>query len=362
MFPLIIVNSKEANYLFYNQDISFDLIVMMLNEETRTRDLLPLISRSSQQIVIDNKIINHEEENTINQNDENLICSCLHSLNVINYISSSYKMDNLKANIIDYSLKKHLVKKLMNKNLLVSTDVQTPVGTIDILVKVPSTTRPTAIILDRMNYYSLEAALNTFDYCQNKINELGFACYRIIVANYFQNEEIEFKNLINFIVENTVQPEDVYYKLQDKENKSNSEVMLELLKICAPITREQLLSIFNEDGVITLTNLQMDKIVNISNGFVFVNNQRINFKRVDRNSEYSRLLNTVSNEEIQDGILKIASHKEMNIDEMIKLILRTLGMRKMNYNQYFRIENIINDLIEDKKLIVENDLLKIEGI
>ena len=138
--------------------------------------------------------------------------------------------------------------------------------------------------------------------------------------------------------------------------------MLELLKICAPITREQLLSIFNEDGVITLTNLQMDKIVNISNGFVFVNNQRINFKRVDRNSEYSRLLNTVSNEEIQDGILKIASHKEMNIDEMIKLILRTLGMRKMNHNQYFRIENIINDLIEDKKLIVENDLLKIEGI
>ena len=385
MFPLIIVNSKEANYLFYNQDISFDLIVMMLNEETRTRDLLPLISRSSQQIVIDNKIINHEEENTINQNDENLICSCSHSLNVINYISSSYKMDNLKANIVDYSLKKHLVKKLMNKNLLVSTDVQTPVGTIDILVKVPSTTRPTAIILDRMNYYSLEAALNTFDYCQNKINELGFACYRIIVANYFQNEEIEFKNLINFIVENTVQekniqmvnkvkplvdvlfeeyqkPEDVYYKLQDKENKSNSEVMLELLKICAPITREQLLSIFNEDGVITLTNLQMDKIVNISNGFVFLNNQRINFKRVDRNSEYSRLLNTVSNEEIQDGILKIASHKEMNIDEMIKLILRTLGMKKMNHNQYFRIENIINDLIEEKKLIVENDLLKKEGI
>ena len=54
-------------------------------------------------------------------------------------------------------------------------------------------------------------------------------------------------------------------------------------------------------------------------------------------------------------------NKDLYIDETIKLILLSLGYKKMNQQQYFRIQNIIGDLIEENKLSNNNDLLHYEN-
>ena len=53
----------------------------------------------------------------------------------------------------------------------------------------------------------------------------------------------------------------------------------------------------------------------------------------------------------------ILTQKSLSSDEMIKLILLSLGFKKMNHDQYFRIQNIINDLIEDKIIFIKDDIL-----
>lgn len=380
-FPIILMPVSETPYIFNNQNIHFDLNIVIPDEELETKYCLSTCSNADQLVVFDPSLINDDvSNNLINQSSENFVYSCLQSLSNINYISSTYKSMTLKNNAIDVSLKNHLIKKLKNKDLLVSKDVNTAYGTIDILVKVPQSNRPTAIIIDRLNYYSLESAIDSFNKSEESLNKLGFASYRIITSIYFQNEEKEFNDLISFIIKNTIQekniqkvnkvrplvevlfkeyvkPEDVYYKIQDKQNKSQNDVLIELLQECAPISKEQLISVIGDNAIITLANLQMDKVIQISNGFVFLTGQRIEFKRVEKDSDYSRPLMLVSNEEIAEGIVKIISQKSLYEDEVIKLILKTLGLKKMNHSQYFRIQNIINGLVDDKRIYSKGELL-----
>ena len=381
LFPLIIMPLKDTSIIFEDQSTRFDVNIVISNDEIKTKYALPNASRADQLIVFDSHLISEESDSNIyNQSSEFFSSSCSQSLVNINYISSSYKSNILKSNNIDISLKKHLMNKLKNHDLLVSKDVNTAYGTIDILVKTPQSSRPTAVIVDRLNYYSLESAIDSFNKTQDALNKLGFACYRVISSIYFKNEETEFKKLLSFIITNTIQEKniqkvskvrplvdvifneyvdlyDAYYQIQDKQNKSQNDVMIELLKKCAPISKDQIIETIGDSAVVSLANLQMEKIISISNGFVFLNNHPIEFKRVDRNSEKVRLLSTVSNEEIAEGIVKILTQKSLYEDEMIKLILLSLGLKKMNHSQYFRIQNIIKGLVEDQRIYSNNELL-----
>ena len=132
--------------------------------------------------------------------------------------------------------------------------------------------------------------------------------------------------------------------------------MMEVLKQCHPISINELEEIFKDDTHAILSQLKIDKKINIANNFVFVNDQRINFKKVDKNDK-PRVFDFVSNEEIAVGIQMILTQKSLSIDEMIKLILLSLGFKKMNHDQYFRIQNIIEDLIESKKIFIKDDIL-----
>lgn len=380
MFPIIIMPLKDTSIILSNQNVNFDVNIILANDSLETKYTLSSASRADQLIVFDNKLTNNEENNTINQSSEYFIYSCLQSLPTINYISSSYKSSILKNNNVDLNLKNHLINKLKNKDLLVSKDVSTAYGTIDILVKIPQSSRPTAIIIDRLNYYSLEAAIDSFNKTQVALDKLGFAYYRIISSIYFKNEETEFTKLLEFIITNTIKEKNIqkvskmrplvdvifeeytpldaaYYHIQDKQNKSKNDVMLEILKKCAPINKDYLISTLGEEAIISLANLQMEKIIRIANGFIFLNDYPITFKRVDRNSDKFRPLELVSNEEIGEGIIKIITQKSMYEDEIIKLILLSLGLKKMNHSQYFRIQNIIQGLIEDKRIYSNNELL-----
>lgn len=382
-FPLILMPIKEVSSLLYKNDYRFDCNIVWANENLLSLDIIPSEVRSDQLIVFDSRLINNTNDNLINQNNENFMYSALQTLNVINYISSSYKENILKANSLDLPLKEHLIKKLKNRDLLVSKDVSTPYGVIDILVKIPQAKKPVAIIIDHLNYYSIEASIDSFYKANESLNKLGFASYRLISSTYFHQEDKEFEKLINFILEhskkdkvnkkvNKTHPlveviypeylslEDAYYHIQNKETKSKMEIILELLKMCAPCHKEQFMTFIGRDGLVALTSLQVEGKIKVNNNFIFLNNQTIEFKRVKKDSKVIRQLDYVSNEEIAQGVLKLINNRDFPLDETIKLILQNLGYQKMNQQQYFKIQNIINDLLDEKKLSINEGILHFE--
>lgn len=165
--------------------------------------------------------------------------------------------------------------------------------------------------------------------------------------------EALFKEYIN--------PKDAYYLIQDKENKQIKDVLLEILNICSPIKKDIFLDTIGVDNVSYFSSLILENKVSVMNNFIFVNNKEIEFKRARSDKNEIRELDTISNEEIAQGVLKMIYNKDLYIDETIKLILLSLGYKKMNQQQYFRIQNIIGDLIEENKLSNNNDLLHYEN-
>ena len=117
---------------------------------------------------------------------------------------------------------------------------------------------------------------------------------------------------------------------------------------------------FGDKAISLLPTLQVSNIIKIANGFVFIEGGMINFRNVNREEDKIREINDVSNEEISFGILKLLSQKSLTEDEVIKLILSSLGYKKMNHNQYFRIQNIINELKDDKKITEKENILYYE--
>lgn len=381
LFPVILMPVQEVSSLLLNQTYRFDLNIVMGDEAMLTRSALPGCSRADQTIVFDYRLLQQKDPDLLlRQSSENFVCSALQSLSSLSYVSSTYRANILNANTVDRPLKMHLADRLRKENFLVSTDVSTSLGTVDLLVKVPNSMRPTAILLDRLSYYSLEAAMESFQETEECIGHLGFACYRLITAIYFQDEEKEFSGLVDFITRNTVKekniqkvtrirplvevlfqvyqdPEETYFRIRDKSIKSNTEVMKELLKECAPIRREDVLAVMGEEAVATLATLQMDGTVRIANGFVFLNDVPVSFRRVPKDSGYQRPLNTVSNEEIAEAIRQIVMQKSLPEDDVIKLILLCLGLKKMNHSHYFRVQNIIRELIEDRQVFIREGIL-----
>lgn len=382
--PIILMPINEVSSLLYRSNYHFDVNIILANENLLNIDVIPSEFRSDQVIVLDSRLINNKQDNLIYQNNENFLYSALQTLNVINYISSSYKENLLKANNIDVSLKDHLIKKLTNKDLLISKDVSTPYGIIDLLVKTPTSKRPTAVIIDHLNYFSIESSIDSFSKANESLEKLGFANYRIITSTYFQDEEKEFNKLLDFIIVHTVQeknihkvtkskpimealfkeyinPKDAYYLIQDKENKQIKDVLLEILNICSPIKKDIFLDTIGVDNVSYFSSLILENKVSVMNNFIFVNNKEIEFKRARSDKNEIRELDTISNEEIAQGVLKMICNKDLYVDETIKLILLSLGYKKMNQQQYFRIQNIIGELIDEHKLSNNNDLLHYEN-
>ena len=378
-FPIIVAPVQEVSKLFIHPSYEFDLTIMIGDEKLQTSEVIPTLYRSKQTIVFDPKTLGNNDDKLIVSDDENFIHSSLNVFKNVNYVSSTYKETILTTNSIDTSLKTYLKEKLIKQNFIVSTDIVTDVGVIDLLVKVPSSTKSTAIFLDRLSYYSIESAIESYNITKSLVESLSLNYYRIITPFFFSNEEEEFEKLIKFITLNTTQEQEkkkikvskplidvlfskylnpftVFNLIKDKKTKSNIDIMMEVLKQCHPISINELEEIFKDDTHAILSQLKIDKKINIANNFVFVNDQRINFKKVDKNDK-PRVFDFVSNEEIAVGIQMILTQKSLSIDEMIKLILLSLGFKKMNHDQYFRIQNIIEDLIESKKIFIKDDIL-----
>lgn len=369
LFPIIIIPSKQTSLLLQKSDYFFDVNIIFASDKTKTKEILPAASRAEQIIAID-YIDENLETNHPQGSSEVFILSCLKSLSNVSYNSSSYKANILKANHFDNTLKKYLITKLTNEGFLVKDNINTSLGTIDLLVKVPSSSKATGVMIDRLNYYSLESAIDSVYYSEESLNKLGHAYYHLITSVFFNNEEVEFKKLVNFILENSIKAkevrkinrnkplvevlfkefisvEDAYYKVFDKANKSHTAILIEVLQKCAPVNKDELLDSLPSDYRAALGLLQSEGTVKIANTFVFLSNHPITFKRVNKENNIIRQLNNVSNEEIQKAIVTIIQNKTMLEDDLIKLILVTLGHKKMNHSQYFKIQNIIQELVEE---------------
>ena len=384
LFPIFVMPIDEVPEIINQQDYNFDLNIVFADEKLQTSDSLPSIARSSQVITFDYQIFNTlSEDKIIPYNYESFIKSSSQCFNVVNCISSSYEYQILKTNSYNIPLKKYLSEKLSQEGFEVALDFNTSIGTIDILVKVPSSTRPIAIILDNLNYYSFESVINSINQTKENLEHLGFAHYHIITSMFFDNEDKNYEELIDFIITQSnqeksknkivklrplvdvifdeyVEPQEVYYKLPNKNEKSDSDLLLDFLVKTAPLKKETVIKVFGDKAISLLPTLQVSNIIKIANGFVFIEGGTINFRTVNREGDKIRDINDVSNEEISFGILKLLSQKSLQEDEVIKLILSSLGYKKMNHNQYFRIQNIINELKDDKKITEKENILYYE--
>ena len=384
LFPIFVMPIDEVPEIINQQDYNFDLNIVFADEKLQTSDSLPSIARSSQVITFDYQIFNTlSEDKIIPYNYESFIKSSSQCFNVVNCISSSYEYQILKTNSYNIPLKKYLSEKLSQEGFEVALDFNTSIGTIDILVKVPSSTRPIAIILDNLNYYSFESVINSINQTKENLEHLGFAHYHIITSMFFDNEDKNYEELIDFIITQSnqeksknkivklrplvdvifdeyVEPQEVYYKLPNKNEKSDSDLLLDFLVKTAPLKKETVIKVFGDKAISLLPTLQVSNIIKIANGFVFIEGGTINFRKVNREGDKIRDINDVSNEEISFGILKLLSQKSLTEDEVIKLILSSLGYKKMNHNQYFRIQNIINELKDDKKITEKENILYYE--
>lgn len=384
LFPIFVMPIDEVPEIINQQDYNFDLNIVFADEKLQTSDSLPSIARSSQVITFDYQIFNTlSEDKMIPYNYESFIKSSSQCFNVVNCISSSYEYQILKTNSYNIPLKKYLSEKLSQEGFEVALDFNTSIGTIDILVKVPSSTRPIAIILDNLNYYSFESVINSINQTKENLEHLGFAHYHIITSMFFDNEDKNYEELIDFIITQSnqeksknkivklrplvdvifdeyVEPQEVYYKLPNKNEKSDSDLLLDFLVKTAPLKKETVIKVFGDKAISLLPTLQVSNIIKIANGFVFIEGGMINFRKVNREGDKIRDINDVSNEEISFGILKLLSQKSLTEDEVIKLILSSLGYKKMNHNQYFRIQNIINELKDDKKITEKENILYYE--
>lgn len=386
LFPIFLAPVSEIPHLFVHQAYHFDASLVFGQKDLLTRDVLPASVRADQTIVFDERLLQHgEDDRTVRQSNETFICSALQSFHQACFISSSYNGMIMSGNRTDKSLKKYLTEKLIHQGFLVTSDVMTEYGMIDLLVKAPNSVRQIAVFLDRLDYYSLEAAIDSFAATEEKTEAMGYACYRLFTSFFFLNEEEETTKLVRFILENSARdrsskkvrrmrplvevlfeeyqdPETFFLSIPDKKSRSSADLMMELLNTCAPMAKPQIMQIFGDEAVATLSALQTRKLIRISNDFVFVSDKEILFRRVKRDSGVSRNFDYVSNEEIAAGICQITTQKSLPRDDMIKLILLALGRTKMNHSQYFRIQNIIQDLIESHRITAQDDILYFQDI
>ena len=130
------------------------------------------------------------------------------------------------------------------------------------------------------------------------------------------------------------------------------------LNRCAPISLEEIRVVFKENIEEELEYLANKNIIEIEKGFIYVVGKKVLFRRIDRDEEYYRPLDLVSEKEIYHAIYQILDYKQtLNKNTLIKMILLSLGYKKFNQAKYDFIDEKINYLLEKRIIFMDNDLL-----
>lgn len=380
--PCVLTSYKNVSSLLNNKNYQFDVVILLSNRSMKIRDVLPCLVKSNQLLVIDQKPLTEDIRSSLitSSNPANLVFASKNTFNEIVYTQRDHSLASLiQNNLYDLDFKAYLVEKLNDYGFDVGMNRALNDQVIDILVKVPNSNSSIAIMVDHFPYYSPEEASEAFYYQEQFLKDKGYSPYRVFTALFFIDEENEFNKLIEFIIaqsklipeaavkKNTIllmdylfplfkDPRHVYYELTNV-NKLN-EKLTSFLEECAPISLDEIRVVFKENIEEELNNLAASGSIEIKDNFILLIGKKIRFRRVDRNKEFYRPLDLVSDIEYYDAIYDIINYKSsLDKDTIIKMILLSLGYKKANKEKYEFVEERIDYLLEQKVIFIENNII-----
>lgn len=366
---------------YLNDDIySYDGLIYMSDETMVVNDSLASMHKGKTIMIINSKFTSTNPIKNLNSHSKdlyNFINNAKHAYHETK-IALENKIVPLNGNFYDVSVKEYISKKLNDHGFESRIDRTLDGNTIDILARIPNTKNAVAIMVDHLPYNSPESAFINIEKENTAIRALGYEPYRIFPSTYFANEESEQQELNDFIVkvskiipepkvkknkkllvdhlfEMYKDPHLVYYSL-DKENLSLVDQIKEMITQCAPISIKELELIVKENTREIVSKLEKNKEIIIEDNFIYLPKQKVQFRRVNRSEDYYRPLEYVSNKELYDAIYQIVNYcNNIQKDTVIKMLLLSLGYKKINDFLYGYMESAIAFLLNRKVIFIEDD-------
>lgn len=375
--PCVFVPYNSLSYLL--NDNEYDAILYCSNNTMTMNDVLSSIYRGKNIMVISNEYNVSINENNTPSSTDNFI-SNVKTIYPEIYCEVEEEYQPLRGNFIDVYLKQSIYKQLVNKGFDVFIDKIIDGYSIDLLVRIKNTRSSVAVVIDHLSYNSPEVASRNLQIENSILTTLGLFEYRIFPSDYILNEETELNRLIDYIVEKSemvpeinkkvervllmdhlfpkyIDPHFVYYSI-DKKTTKPLDLVKEVIIKCAPISVEELSVVMKENSVDLAKKLISNGEIELHDDFYYVPNQKICFRRIERNANIYRPLKYVSNREIYDAIFKVVNHlASISKDTLIKMILLSLGYKKINHTLYDKIDACIKFLLIQRIIFIEDDIL-----
>ncbi len=382
--PIIMCPLKSISTLLNHDTYKYDCLIILSDRYMKTIDTLSSLNKAKQMIVIDNNYLTKDSvKDYIDENElEVLVSASKKSLTTIEFTTKTYQNLPLRLNNKDINFKRYLTNYLTEEGFIVKQNVALKNGDIDLLVKVPSEKGTTAIIIDRLPYYSIESAKSTFEQENIILEKAGYFKIHVYPISFFNNEETSLKNLKQQILNNSkknihkkttvirkritdvifeeyTSPREFFY-LTEKSTYDKRRLFEEILQKCAPIKIEEIKNLFPNEYELYVSLLLKDNKIEIKNNFIYVTSQEIIFKSCKKHKNQIRELETVCDEEILDGLKRIIKYvKRIEEGLLIQMILSSLGYEKMNASLYHRIENIIFEEVKKSNIILTEGIVKL---
>lgn len=381
--PCLFTPLKSVSTLLNSEDYIYDVVILLLDRTRKTKEVLSAINKTNQIILFDNEYVKKEfVENYIDYGDSEFLFSAMkRSFESVEFVSKTYATYNLKANKANPYFKRYLKTSLEEAGFKVASDVNFTNGVVDFLVKSEKKSFCTALIIDNLPYYSLESAQESFI----KEDELLMGYYpyiRVFPFSFFKNEEKEKKYIIETIISNSLKevnpnikivkkkltdaiflpyrhPYYVYHENKAKYTFDRKGLMLRIIDECAPILEQDILNLFSQDGSAYISSLIKEKKIYRKNKFIYIPNKDIIFRSYKNNAQ-PRYISSVSQEEIEDGVLRIIeTTSSLELGAVIKMILIALGYNKMNSKIHEYIYRIIIDMVHNHKVTLSENFLSL---
>ena len=377
--PCTLIPYEYVGQLLDDDTYSYDVIIYMSDDKMTFNNSLSSIYKGKTTIVIDNNFVssNPIENLQSNSNLYSFINNAKHAFTPIT-LNLENKIPPLNGNFYDVPVKEYISNQLMKFGFESRVDRTINGKTIDILARVPNTKSSVAIMIDHLSYNSPEAAFSNIESENKEIKALGYEPYRIFPSTYFFNEKKEQQELNDFIIKVSklipepkvkknkillmdhlftqfIDPHLVYYQI-DKENNDITSIIKEMINKCSPISLDELELIVKENTREIVKKLAAKKEIIIENNFIYLPKQQIKFRRVNRNENYYRPIEYVSSKELFDAIYQVVNYSNnIQRDTLIKMILLSLGYKKINEILYSFVDNAITILLNKKVIFIDED-------
>ena len=200
--PCILVPHQYVGQYLSDPVYSYDVVIYLSDEEMVINDALSSMHKGSNVIIINSKFVSNNPVDNLKPKSKdlyNFIDNAKHAYPEIK-IDLESKIVPLNGNFYDVPVKEYISNQLVKYGFESRVDRTINGNTIDILVRVPNTKSAVAVMIDHLSYNSPESAYNNIAKEDAAIKALGYEPYRIFPSAYFANEELEQRELNEFVV------------------------------------------------------------------------------------------------------------------------------------------------------------------